>query len=150
MIRILDLKDEVVAREVLELQREAYRVEADLIGYDRIPPLVETLEQLKVCKEFFYGYFEENALAGIVSFMIEDNTLDIYRVAIKPQYFSKGIATKLIRYLETLDGISRMIVSTGKLNRPATNLYSKLGFCKTGSFIVEESLEIISFEKILT
>ena len=45
-VRSLDLRDDGLAETVLDLQRAAYRIEADLIGSDAIPPLHETLAEL--------------------------------------------------------------------------------------------------------
>jgi len=42
----LDLSDRRIAQSLLKLQRRAYRIEADLIGSDGIPPLRETLDEL--------------------------------------------------------------------------------------------------------
>lgn len=43
MLRPLDLSDPDVADRVVAIQRAAYRVEADLIGFDGIPPLHDTV-----------------------------------------------------------------------------------------------------------
>jgi hypothetical protein len=47
MIQAFRLEDESLARRALEIQRLAYRVEADLIGFEGIPPLHESLEELR-------------------------------------------------------------------------------------------------------
>ena len=43
VIEPLDLADPATAADVLRVQRAAYRVEAELIGFDGIPPLHEPL-----------------------------------------------------------------------------------------------------------
>ena len=52
-VMLLDLLDASTARQVLALQRMAYRIEADLIGFDDILPLQESQDELKACKEVF-------------------------------------------------------------------------------------------------
>jgi hypothetical protein len=52
---LLDLCDQPTASELLELQRRAYRVEAELIGSFAIPALHETLAELQRCGETFLG-----------------------------------------------------------------------------------------------
>jgi hypothetical protein len=47
----LDLTQRHVASAVHELQRRAYRIEAELIGSTKIPPLRETLEELQALRE---------------------------------------------------------------------------------------------------
>ena len=63
----LDLADEAIARAVLELQRESYAVEAGLIGDDRIPPLTETLEELREAGLEWLGASDEAGLTGAVA-----------------------------------------------------------------------------------
>ncbi len=151
MIKKLDISRLEHANEVLLLQRGAYLLEARLINYHSIPPLLETLEELVKSNEIFYGYFVEAILAGIISFKIEDKVLDIYRVAVSPSYLKRGIATKLITYIENLHKeADKVIVSTGAKNTPAVKLYSKLGYKEKGINVVQGGLEIISFEKMMT
>ncbi|CAB4602912.1 MAG: hypothetical protein F2534_22915 [Actinobacteria bacterium] len=47
MIERLDLSDPAIAAQVLAIQRAAYAQEAELVGYDAIPPLHETLDELR-------------------------------------------------------------------------------------------------------
>ena len=49
----LDLSDVETAVQVLQVQRAAYRVEAELIGFDGIPPLHESYEELIVSSMTF-------------------------------------------------------------------------------------------------
>ncbi|MGH8922321.1 MAG: hypothetical protein ACRD0H_28950, partial [Actinomycetes bacterium] len=60
----LDLSDEDTVRQIWELHRVAYVVEAELIGYDGIPPLHETLGELRTCGESFFGVYDEAGLTG--------------------------------------------------------------------------------------
>jgi hypothetical protein len=86
-ISVLELADRVVAEAVIEVQRRAYGVEADLIGSDGIPPLHETLEELLDSGETFLGARLEGKLAGFVSWKIAGPTLDLHRLAVDPRYF---------------------------------------------------------------
>jgi len=48
---------------------------------------------------------------------------------VHPEYFRRGIASALINYLFDLNlDVKNMIVSTGRVNEPAKNLYKKHGF----------------------
>ena len=76
-IAVLDISDELIAREVLELQRRAYRVEAALIGSNDIPPLRESVHELQVCGETFLGVFMEGGLVGCVSWKLKNETIDL-------------------------------------------------------------------------
>jgi len=125
----LDLADEVTARSVLALQREAYAVEASLIGSDGIPALTETLAELRDAGESWLGVSDADGLVGAVSWReLGDGTVDIHRMVVAPRAFRRGVATAL---LDALDGSfpgRPMVVSTGRDNRPARELYRRRGF----------------------
>nr|WP_246017795.1 GNAT family N-acetyltransferase [Mesobacillus subterraneus] len=142
-IRLNEIQD---AAEVLALQQKAYKVEAELIGTEEIPPLKETFEQLQNCGETFIGCYISGRLAGAVSFKKEETMLDIHRVMVHPDFFRKGIAEKLIAKLEK-QKYTQIIVSTGAANTPAINLYQKLGFQRQEDTIVENGLVIANFKK---
>lgn len=148
MIKRLDAKDIKTAEQIVDLQKKAYTVEAELIDFYDIPPLKDTIETITQCDEVFYGYYEGNELAGLVSYKLEEDLLDIYRVAVHPKHFRKGIAGKMIEYImEANKEIKKLVVSTGLKNRPAVNLYLKLGFKKTHEVEVAEGVYVVAFEK---
>jgi len=150
MIKRLNLKDIETVKRIMDLQRDSYKIEAQLIGFYEIPALKETIESLQQCDEIFYGYYINDVLAGIISFKIIDDVLDIHRVAIHPSFFRMGIADKLINFIEGLDSnISRIVVCTGKDNLPAVNLYLKNGYKKKKDIEIKNGIYITEFEKIL-
>lgn len=126
---ILNLSDDTVLHELWTVQRLAYAVEAELIGFDGIPPLHETLEELRACDETFLGLYDEEGLAGAVSYRLEESTVDICRLVVHPRAHRRGIASKLLDALP--DG--PQVVSTGTKNEPALRLYLKRGFAETGT-----------------
>ncbi|MCR1900223.1 GNAT family N-acetyltransferase [Irregularibacter muris] len=151
MIERLDLEDHKTTKKILELQKSAYKVEAELIGFYEIPPLKDTVESLKACGEIFYGYYIQDILAGMVSYKIVENVLDIHRVAVDPLYFRRGIANKLIHFIEDLErNVDRAVVCTGKKNLPAIHLYKENGYQKKREFEIAEGIYMIELEKNAT
>jgi 8-oxo-dGTP pyrophosphatase MutT (NUDIX family)/N-acetylglutamate synthase-like GNAT family acetyltransferase len=146
IIREIELNDVMAAAEVLDLQKKSYKIEADLIGTDEIPPLKETFEQLQNCGETFMGYYIEGLLAGAVSFKKEGKVLDIHRMMVHPDYFRRGIAGKLLAEIERQD-CQEILVSTGAANTPAIKLYEKLGFVRQHDSVVGNGLVIANFKK---
>jgi ribosomal protein S18 acetylase RimI-like enzyme len=125
----LDLKDRSVANAVLELQRDAYAVEAALIGSGGIPALTETLEAVRAADEEWLGAFDGPRLSGAVSWRtLDDGTIDIHRLVVAPRAFRRGIATALLDELDRTFPDRPMVVSTGSANEPALALYRVRGF----------------------
>lgn len=148
MIKKLNLNNTEIVKTILELQKASYRIEAKLIGFYDIPPLKDTIESLKECGEIFYGYYIEDTLAGIISYKLIDDVLDIHRVAVKPRFFHMGIAGKLINFVEELEDYkNKVVVSTGKENIPAVSLYLKNGYKKTKDIEISKGIYLTQFEK---
>jgi ribosomal protein S18 acetylase RimI-like enzyme len=146
MIKLLDITDEQTATQVLEVQIPAYQVEADIIGYQEIPPLTDTIRTLQSCGEVFYGYFDP-FLAGVVSYKIEHQMLDIHRVVVHPHFFRRGIGKAMVQFLLNTykDKVDGFIVRTGKKNIPALKLYQQLGFREIEQVTIVEHLELVVF-----
>ncbi|MDX8148346.1 GNAT family N-acetyltransferase [Lentzea sp. BCCO 10_0061] len=126
---ILDLSDDTVLHEVWTVQRLAYAVEAEIIGFDGIPPLHESLDELRACDETFLGLYDEEGLAGAVSYQLDGSTVDICRLVVHPRAHRRGIASKLLDELPQ----GPQTVSTGTKNEPALALYRKRGFVEIGT-----------------
>ncbi|MFS0554308.1 GNAT family N-acetyltransferase [Brevibacillus sp. 179-C9.3 HS] len=148
MIVRLDLQDEQTVQKLWNIQQRAYRVEAELIGTEDIPPLRESIEQLKACGETFYGYLVEDELAGAVSFLIEGDTLDIHRMIVDPAHFRKGIASQLLASVHE-HACSKIVVATGSLNEPAVRLYERHGYTLISKKEVKPGLWLSFFEKAI-
>ncbi|MET9626321.1 GNAT family N-acetyltransferase [Lentzea sp. NPDC006480] len=140
---ILDLSDDAVLRELWTVQRLAYAVEAELIGFDGIPPLHESLEDLRACGETFFGLYDEEGLTGAVSYLLDGSTVDICRLVVHPRAHRRGIASKLLDALP--DG--PQTVSTGTKNEPALRLYRKRGFVETGQDMIAPGVTITRLVK---
>ncbi|SCG84373.1 UPF0157 protein [Proteiniborus sp. DW1] len=150
MIRRLDLNDIVTAEAVLDLQKASYKVEAEILNFYEIPPLKDTIKSLQECDEIFYGYYINDVLAGIISYKVIEDILDIHRVAVHPRFFRMGIAGRLISFVEKIHrNINKLVVCTGAKNLPAVNLYLKNGYKKVKDIEISEGIYISEFEKLL-
>ena len=150
MIQRIDIALQPEALRVLELQRVSYQIEADLIGSSLIPPLHETLEELQLGGEIFHGWFEADRLLGFIAHKLEDQMLDVHRVAVHPDGFRRGIARQLLEFVLKLEpSATRAIVQTGSLNIPACKLYLSFGFEVLEKKVVAPGLELTLFAKTL-
>jgi ribosomal protein S18 acetylase RimI-like enzyme len=128
----LDISDRSTAVELLELQRRAYRVEADLIGSDEIPPLRETLAELQSCGETFLGARVDSVLVGVISWRCDGETIDLHRLVVHPAHFRTGLGSALVREAFATESRARhAVVQTGASNDPAIALYRREGFVPT-------------------
>jgi GNAT superfamily N-acetyltransferase len=147
-VKPIDVTDKEIAENLLKLQIPAYMVEAKLINFYDIPPLKETVETLRTCGEQFFGYFIEDELCGAISYIVEGKTLDIHRLIVHPNHFRKGIAKQLFQFMEEhVEGIDKIMVSTGTKNLPAVEFYLKRGFTVKRVVQVTEELSLSFFEK---
>lgn len=101
MIHKLNINSRSTRLEIIELQRAGYVIEAALINYYEIPGLLEDESSLLETTEIFYGYSTHEKLVGIISYNIFDTTLDIHRVVVHPDYFNRGIATDMLKHIES-------------------------------------------------
>ena len=146
--RRLDLSDPDTLRRLRDLQRASYAVEAELIGFDGIPTLHESLEELRDCGESFLGLDDETGLAGAVSWVrLQDGTLDICRLMVHPRAHRRGIATALLDALDRAEPAWRAVVSTGTANHPALGLYKRRGFTPAGTRLIAPGTSLTLLER---
>lgn len=147
MIQELDHRSESTAKAIQRIQRPAYLVEAEMMGFQGIPQLKESTLEIRNSSEVFLGYLEEDRLLGFISYKKETNTIDIYRLVVDPEHFRKGVGRELLTFLlEKYKGMD-FIVSTGKENVPAKKLYENYGFIEVEDFEVAPGVFCTALEK---
>jgi ribosomal protein S18 acetylase RimI-like enzyme len=148
LIKQLDITNPKFAKDILKIQIPSYKVEAELIDFYELPPLKDTIESLQQSGETFYGYYISEELSGAISIKTEKSVMDIHRLFVHPNHFRKGIAKKLLDFIQTKGKeFETIIVSTGSKNVPAINFYQKNGFAKTNDMFVDEGLSLTILEK---
>lgn len=144
-VEILDLADPITATQLWEVQRAAYLVEADRIGFRGIPPLHETLDDLVERPLQWLGIRDgKGAVIAAVGFTESGNAVDIDRLFVAPPSFRNGHARALVASL----GRHRdATVSTARDNHPARRLYESLDFVRTHDEEVVAGLVITHFKR---
>lgn len=135
MIKRLNPMDPDVAAQILAVQIPAYQVEAELIGFDGIPQLKDTIESIHQSGETFFGLVEDDQLIGFVSTEELESVLNICRLVVHPAHFRKGAATKLLSFI-LASAEKTVTVTTGSKNAPAIRLY------KNNNFNVSSEVEV--------
>ncbi len=130
MIKQINHQDRHTAKQILDVQIPAYKIEAQIIGIDGIPQLKDTVETIETSTEIFIGYIHENHLIAFLSYSKNENEYQICRLVVRPAHFKQGLARKLLKYFmnEIVSPHKKVIVSTGAENVPAINLYKSEGF----------------------
>jgi GNAT superfamily N-acetyltransferase len=117
-----------IAAEIHRVMMAAYQVEAGLLGVSDFFPLRRTLAQILAAENLFFGVSIENCLAAVAEIEAEADPVNIASLVVAPDHFRKGLAMALLQSVITLYQDHDLTVSTGIRNRPALNLYEKLGF----------------------
>ncbi|MFG2877277.1 GNAT family N-acetyltransferase [Streptomyces sp. NPDC048337] len=148
-IRPLDLTDDAVAATVHRIGREAYAVEAELIAFDGIPALSESLADMRGRGLTWLGAVApDGEIAGFLAWEepAADGPLRLDRLCVDPARFRLGVASLLLRHvLAELFPDRPVEVTTGAGNTPAVTLYERLGFTRGADFSPVPGLRMASF-----
>jgi len=118
------------AENILEVQKQAFKTEAELYGTLNIAPLTQTIEELR-------GQFKNYAIlkavvdgniVGTVRAFQKDSTCFVERLAVLPEFRNKGIGTGLMREIENYFKPGRFELFTGAKSVNNINLYKNLGY----------------------
>lgn len=143
MNQVLFHREEQMARKILSVQIPSYKIEAQLIQFDGIPQLRDTIEDIMVSEEIFIGSMEGDKLIGFVSYTETAELIDICRMVVHPNYFRRGIASSLLKHILGLKKEEQQIVvCTGAKNIPAIQLYERFEFTKVRNIEVEPNFYI--------
>jgi ribosomal protein S18 acetylase RimI-like enzyme len=149
MIQKLEHHKTEVAARIREVFQASYAVEAKILGALDFPPLRRTLPQFYESPNDFYGYYKDGVLAGVVEVDAAAARTHIQSLVVHPDYFRMGIGTQLVNMVLNTYESQVFTVETGLANKPATDLYLKHGFQKTGEYDTDHGVRKVRFEKQL-
>ncbi len=136
--------------EILQLQYLAYQSEAKLNNNYRIPPLLQTLDEVQ--KEYQNGIIlkaldEDNKIIGSVRGHVKRNTLYIGKLIVHPDHRGKGIGTKLLQSIEVTYPKLRYELFTSSKSKKNIRLYERLGYVRFTEKTFAPDSFLIYFEK---
>ena len=139
------------AAEILALQRLAYQSEAVIYGDWSIPPLTQTLEELK--KEFeemtFLKVCDSGRLIGSVRASIREGTCEIGRLIVHPEFQHKGVGTGLMSAIEAeFPSVARFELFTGSRSKGNIRLCERLGYRVFRTDRLSPQVELVFMEKV--
>jgi ribosomal protein S18 acetylase RimI-like enzyme len=147
MIQLINQKDKAIAEQILMVQQVAYLQESILIDYPNLPPLLETLVDIQGSSETFTAYHVDEKIAGVLSYVIENDTLTIARLIVHPDFSRRGIGQALLKEVLQHPTVKHFVVGTAAKNLPAIHLYEKYEFVITEKQTLPDGLELVHLEK---
>lgn len=147
MITPLDVTDRTLAERLLTIQHAAYAVEAELIGFDGIPPLREDLDGLMSSTEHWLGRYDGTLLVGAIAYGLSDDTVEIDRLVVDPAHARRGHGRALLDHLDRVAPRAVSLVSTGSANTPAVALYTSRGYAAVAELEVAPGISITQFRR---
>lgn len=147
-IELANLAD---AQGILELQKLAYLSEAAIYNDYSIPPLTQTIDQMRadfrdrtVLKAVIDG-----KIAGSVRGFMRDGTCHIERLIVHPERQNRGIGKKLLKSIEErFNEAQRYVLFTGERSERNLYLYQKAGYCAFRTELLNEKTNIVFMEKL--
>lgn len=138
-------------QEILALQYIAYQSEARLFNSMDIPPLKQTIDEVR--NEFDNGIFlkavdESGNIIGSVRAYEKDNTVYIGKLMVQPNMQKKGLGTKLLLEIEKQYPNKRYELFTSTKSISNIRLYEKLGYKIFRKEAVSKELVFVYLEKI--
>ncbi len=118
-------------QNILELQYLAYQSEAKLFNDTDIPPLKQTLQEIK--EEYQRGSIlkvldENDKIIGSVRAYEDNKSVYIGKLIVHPDWQKKGIGTKLLLEVENIYPIKRYELFTSTRSENNIKLYKRLGY----------------------
>ncbi len=139
--------------EILSLQKLAYRSEAELYNDYTIPPLTQTLAEVKIEFEnqLFLKASVNGKIVGSVRAYLEQGTCFIGKLIVHPDFQNRGIGTRLMHEIEErFAQAERYELFTGYQSERNLHLYHKLGYKAFRSERATDKVNIVFMEKYTT
>jgi ribosomal protein S18 acetylase RimI-like enzyme len=140
------------ADEILVLQKEAFQSEAKAYNDFEIPPLTETLNELKQLfkNHIFLKATIDGKIVGSVRASLNSGTCHIGRLVVNPKFQNQGIGSKLLAEIEHKCCVcKRFELFTGIKSARNIHLYEKAGYRAFRTETVCGKLSLICFEKVV-
>jgi ribosomal protein S18 acetylase RimI-like enzyme len=148
-VRVGDLPVER-AGELLTLQRAAYVAEAQRYGDLLLPPLLETLDELRsvLAEAICLGAWRDDRLAGSVRATIRDGVMHIARLVVAPDLQGLGLGRLLLAEIEARGtGVDQFALFTGHLSTRNLGLYRRNGYRETSRETVNATTTLVHLVK---
>jgi ribosomal protein S18 acetylase RimI-like enzyme len=139
------------AGEALTVQRAAFVVEAQQYNAPRIPPLTETVDELRADLEVSpaVGAWLGSRLAGHVRGRVTGDRMQVLRFAVAPDLQGKGIGSALLSAVEAAapPEVRTFWLMAGASSAANLRLYGRTGYAVVGETTDEAGVGLLVMEK---
>jgi len=139
------------AGEVLTLQRAAYATEAQLYGGPFLPPLTQSLDELRdelTGSGGLVGLLGDRIVAS-VRWVVDGDVVRIGRLIVAPDQQGRGWGTRLLNLADRESGARTAELFTGHLSEANIRLYQREGYVESRRERINDGLEFVHLTKPL-
>jgi GNAT superfamily N-acetyltransferase len=126
------------AQAILEVQKLAFRSEAELLNNFKIPPLLQTIESITEdfnTYEFFKITISNSVLGALKVKVLANNVLWIGRLIVHPDYQKQGLGRALMKYIEKkYDHVAGYELFTAQKSKRNIRFYQSLHYTIVDQF----------------
>jgi L-amino acid N-acyltransferase YncA/N-acetylglutamate synthase-like GNAT family acetyltransferase len=140
----------VDAEAILALQRAAYQQEAVLYDAFDIPPLTQTLPEIRdtFASHLFLKAVSGDAIVGSVRARLDGGTCHVGRLIVHPDYQGRGTGSRLLSEIEArFPGAERFELFTGHKSRDNLQFYARRGYAEFDRRAVSDRLTLVYMHK---
>ncbi|MBN1378307.1 MAG: GNAT family N-acetyltransferase [Gammaproteobacteria bacterium] len=144
--------DKTDATEILALQKLVYLGEAEKYNDFTIPPLIQSLDEIKSELDSYVFLKAElkSLIVGSVRAHNLNDTWHIGRLIVHPDYQRKGIGGCLLLEIEKhLDHANRLEIFTGSDSLSTIRLYERYGYQKCRTERLSDRILLVFMEKYI-
>lgn len=137
--------------QILQLQKKAFYGQALIYNDFNLPPLMQTVEDLK--EEFrlkqIYKVEHDGKIIASIRCYIKDNTLYLEKLVVDPDFQNRGIGTKMMTEIEQRysSSVNRYALFTGHKSEKNLHIYNKAGYVEIRRETIGDDLKLIFMEK---
>lgn len=140
------------AEEILALQKLAYQSEAALYADSSIPPLLQTVEEMRddLRTQVVVKAVEGDRIVASARAYERDGTTFIGRVIVSPALQGQGLGTRIMTAIEAeFPTVRRFELFTGHLSSRNLRFYRTLGYQEFKTVAVNQRMSFVYLEKLL-
>jgi ribosomal protein S18 acetylase RimI-like enzyme len=137
--------------EILSLQKLCYQSEAALHDDYNIPPLLQTLDDIRVefSRKIFLKFCSGKQIVGSVRGSIDSGTCYVGRLIVHPDFQNRSIGSALLRAIESqFPKAERYELFTGHKSEKNLHLYKARGYRIFKTERVNAKLTMVFLEKV--